>query len=238
MCFSATASFVASAGLFSASVYMVKVVKRLNFRAVVSVVMPLGFSVQQAAEGCVWLALNNGHQQLANNFGLLYMFFGFFFWPAYMPLLGLVNESDHKRKRAFAVIMVAGLIYGLNLYLPLISQHTLVQTAIVNQCIAYSMQFNILATFSYIPNGFIAVPGSIHNILYLFFGSFSMLISSHRSLGILGVMIGIAYTISYTFYTVISGSIWCYFAAIISIMMIVIEKNLFYGAIMKKYDIR
>ena len=73
MCFSATASFAASAVLITAggaSLSLAKPHQRL-FAA-----MPLLFGIQQAIEGLQWLQLDKGESSLLAGYGFLFFAYG------------------------------------------------------------------------------------------------------------------------------------------------------------------
>lgn len=215
MCFSATASFIASAGLFSVFAYSVKVARSLNFRALVSITMPLFFSLQQATEGMVWIALNNKNQELAITFSIIYGLFANVLWPIYVPLLGFVNEPNSKRKFAFFLFMLGGVIYGIYFYTYILINPGILNVSIMNQCISYSI--NNPGTILY--NPFLW-------IIYVFLISWCLLFSSHKSLCNFGFILNIAYIITILFFSYAYTSVLCFFAAIISVIMIKIDKLL------------
>ena len=68
MCFSASASFAASAALVSLGLLAVK--KTDNKKDIPFFSIPFGFALQQAIEGLLWLSVNNSYSHL-NIFFLL-----------------------------------------------------------------------------------------------------------------------------------------------------------------------
>lgn len=119
MCFSATVSFISSAGLFCASAYILQKSKPLDLASVVSAAIPFIFSIQQAIEGIIWVALNNGNQGIANSTAIAYIFCAYIVWPIFTPIFGLVNEPILIRRNIFYAFSILGLIFGLYLYFPI-----------------------------------------------------------------------------------------------------------------------
>ena len=82
MCFSASASFIASGGLAAlGGVSFVSAKKKDKVLAVI----PIMFSIQQFCEGIQWLYLNSGSSSPV--FGYLFLLFAFILWPIYVPFM-------------------------------------------------------------------------------------------------------------------------------------------------------
>lgn len=111
MCFSATASFVASGGLAvigAASLRFAPTKRHLAFAAI-----PLMFAAQQACEGALWLALDRapfhvGGTPLARAF----LFFALLVWPAYLPIALFIVEPERGRRIALGALAVVGAALG------------------------------------------------------------------------------------------------------------------------------
>jgi hypothetical protein len=106
VCFSATASFAAAgvlAGIGAATLTR-SVAPPLRMMAAV----PLMFSAQQAAEGVVWLTLD---EPGAVSHAAIVVFLGFALvvWPAWLPAALRLAEQDPRRRRVLAALSWIGL---------------------------------------------------------------------------------------------------------------------------------
>jgi hypothetical protein len=100
MCFSATASFVASGGLALVGVASLKIAPR---KKRVLAVIPFLFAAQQALEGIQWLALGSGTTCQAAGYG--YLFFALILWPVLIPaLVYWFDPISRRRMRGFLAI--------------------------------------------------------------------------------------------------------------------------------------
>lgn len=206
MCFSATASFVAGATLSAAGVVTVRKAKKSN--EIPLAVIPLLFGLQQLTEGLVWLSLTKNLTLLHIVATQVYVLFSHVLWPILVPIaIGLV-EKISWRKKVIAILGAIGLGVGLyNLYF--------VTFLPINSEIAHHSINYIL---SLPQNSFIM-------ILYVIVTCFSCLLSSHRLLRILGILAAVSLVIAYYFYTVTLASVWCFFAAILSLIIFLFFKQ-------------
>ncbi len=106
MCFSAEASFAASAVLGVIGVTGLARGPLPAERPLAAI--PLMFSAQQFAEGLVWSGLATGDHVLVSVFGSAYVFFAFFLWPIYVPLASLLIEPPGWRRRAQEWLVAVG----------------------------------------------------------------------------------------------------------------------------------
>src|SRR5688572_15982016 len=84
MCFSAEASFVASACLGAAGIVSLKVNKEPG--QVLLAVIPLIFSVQQLAEGMLWLSFSHPDFLVSRQFFTYsFLVFSLMVWPVWLP---------------------------------------------------------------------------------------------------------------------------------------------------------
>ncbi len=106
MCFSAGASFAASAVLGVIGVTGLARGPAPAERPLAFV--PLLFAAQQFVEGLVWAGLANGEDAVVAVFGHAYIFFAFFLWPVFVPLAVLLIEPSPRRKRVQEWLCAAG----------------------------------------------------------------------------------------------------------------------------------
>src|SRR5579872_2083787 len=103
MCFSATASFAASAALLVIScitIYRTKAEgRKLMFAAI-----PLLFAIQQACEGLIWHSLSSNRS--ATIYTYLYLSFVFMVWPLWMPIS--IMRMNNVQNKLFFIPIAAG----------------------------------------------------------------------------------------------------------------------------------
>jgi len=203
MCFSATASFVASGVLVGATVVTFASLKKqpTKFFAVI----PLLFAVQQAIEGFQWLALGHGSPSMPLAYAFL--FFAYLFWPVFLPLASLQAESDPTRRK---LIMVC---FGLGIFTALVLGYSMVIYPLIvsvpGQCIYYGID-----TVYEIPLKFVLPVAYLASVVG---GGLLVRRFWIQMFGALG-LVGLA--VSYLSYTVAYQSVWCFFAAAISLCII------------------
>ncbi len=197
MCFSASASFVASGSLAllgGSSLLIAK--KEDKFLAVI----PLMFAAQQALEGAQWLYLNSGTSSLPIGYG--YLFFAFILWPVYVPTF--VYLLDKKKRNILKYFMFLGSITALYFAVILFTQPLHISE--LKSCISYDFNkpFNSFISLAYITSIFAP-----------------LFISSHKELKYFGIVTAISFIITWLFFSITFSSVWCFFAAIISSMFFV-----------------
>src|SRR5690349_1470927 len=107
MCFSAEASFGASAVLGTIAIASVAKAKTTPQRLFAFI--PLLFAVQQFSEGMLWLSLKDPDLEAWRQF-FTYTFLGFamLVWPVWIPLTVWLLEKDKKRKKKIGALLITG----------------------------------------------------------------------------------------------------------------------------------
>lgn len=201
MCFSAQASFVAGIGLIGLGSITIK--RAPTRRELPYALIPLLFGIQQLIEGALWLTLPDHSSLIADWFIHLYSFFSHVLWPIYIPLAALSLETVKWRRNALVCIAAAGIAVGVYLFIMLIQFP--VTADIINGHIRYDSQHTYALTTM---------------ILYLIGTCASLLFSSHLKVVIFGAVAFLFAVISYAFYTTWFFSVWCFFAAVLSIIVL------------------
>lgn len=211
MCFSATASFGASAllvgfSLFSGYKLMQK--KVIDYARLDLVGVPMAFGVQQFSEGMVWLSLLHDFSPLIKQISIYtFIFFAFIFWPTYVPFCVIRLERVARNKSVLKMIQLIGLIISAILFYRVIFFG--IDAEIANCHIMYSSDLTNV-------NMYVAL---VIMAGYLLTTVGALLLSSLRGMRVLGVLIGIAYVLSLLFYQHYLISVWCFFAAIVSLLV-------------------
>jgi hypothetical protein len=195
MCFSATASFTAAAvtgGLGLATLV------RIRHRAEVPLaVIPLIFALQQLIEGMLWLALDGGGDPgLVNRLALCYLLLAEVWWPLFVPIAVLLVEPEPLRRRLMLPVLALGLGVGLYLGWQILSHERAV--AIVDEHLVYGAGR---------PLSFIV------GIAYFAATVAPPLLSSRRTITLLGAIVFVGAAIAYISYWEAFVSVWCFFAA-------------------------
>lgn len=200
MCFSATASFVAGAALSATGVVILSETKSKKERAFAAI--PLLFGVQQFIEGGVWLSFQYGWSFLNHVATYGFILFAYVFWPTFMPFAVRSLEPDTSRRKILSAFLVLGLAVSSYLLYFIVSNP--VASEVVNKSIHYSA-----------PKEY----GIFIVAMYLFATCASCLFSSHRTINLFGVLSILSLSIAYYFFTSSFVSVWCFFAAILSIVV-------------------
>src|SRR3989344_3358551 len=198
MCFSAAASFPAGGTLCVAGGLTLSKVKNKSELPFASI--PLLFGIQQAIEGAVWVSF--GSPILNTIATYAYSMFSHVLWPIFVPFSILMLETDPTRKKILRLFSFVGLAIGLYLLYFIIADP--VTAHIINSSIAYHS-----------PHLYVYLIMA----LYLVATCGSCLISSHKIVNIFGVVLFISFAIAAWFFTETFFSVWCFFAAILSIIV-------------------
>ena len=202
MCFSPTASF--STAAFTGAVGLVAILRARQARELPLAVVPLLFAFQQAVEGGVWLVLPTApHGAWAANLTLTYLLFAQVFWPVYAPAAAWVLEPDRVRRGLMLACLGVGVIVALNLFIGLLT--TRQDAEIVNRCIVY---------------GTPALHPLQIGLPYLAATTLPLLLSTRRTILTLGAVIMVGSVIAYLFYWQAFQSVWCFFAAAGSVVIL------------------
>ena len=200
MCFSATASFVAGTTLSAVGIVTITKVERrseLPFAAI-----PLLFGFQQLVEGILWLTFSHDAPMLRQAMTYVYSMFSHVLWPIYVPFAFRFLETTRWRRTAMLWLQGAGLAVGLYLFYFLVKLPVVAE--VVDRHIVYVSPHFYLGPVI---------------VLYLASTCFTGFVSSHTFVRMFGVLALLSFTASYVLYTRALVSVWCFFAAILSLLI-------------------
>lgn len=200
MCFSATASFVAGTSLTAIGVLSITHARRpseLPFAAI-----PLLFGVQQVVEGVIWLTFSHDAPALRAVMTYVYSLFSHVLWPIYVPLALYFLEGTRWRKKAMLGFQVVGTAVGVYLLYFLIARPIVAE--VVGQHIVY------VSPHFYIGPVIVA---------YVAATCFSEFVSSHTFARLFGLLALLSFIATYLIYTRALVSVWCFFAALLSVLI-------------------
>jgi len=194
MCFSAGASFVTSGALAATGAAAIQKTKKLRLIAFT----PVLFAIQQFSEGLQWIVRGQG--ALGGALGYFFLFFAFLLWPVYVPLAVLESETSKKKRQYLRFLILAGILTSTYFLFVLLTNPLIMRFHTYG--IEYA--FNVHQLFV----GFIFYATVI-------FGS--LFISSRSSIRRFGILILISAVFSLIFFLQTFISVWCFFAAVISL---------------------
>lgn len=199
MCFSATVSYGAAAGLAVVGALSIAAARG---RGRMIAAIPLIFAVQQAVEGAVWTVLESTPWgQSFTPLATLFLFFAVFLWPAYVPFAFRAAERDPRRRRAMLGLGIAGIAVGG--YLLAVVTFRPSGACITASNLYYGVQID-------------AALKPIAPFVYLAVVVLPMAISSVPRSSWLAIATGASFAAAAALFRVGFASVWCFFAAVLS----------------------
>ena len=202
MCFSPVASFI-TAGLTGA-VGLTTMSRTTQLRELPLAATPLFFAVQQGLEGLLWLNLPAAPQSpMSKGLVLFFLVFAQVFWPTFAALAALSIEPMKRRRRLMWPWFAVGLgVSGYLLWGLLTRSHG---AQVIEDHIVYTTE----------------QPHSTAVALaYLASVSLPLLLSSRRTLVMLGAVVLVGCAVAYGLYLEAFQSVWCFFAAAASVIIL------------------
>jgi hypothetical protein len=204
MCFSAGASFIG--GVIISAIGVVTIRKVHKPTQILFACIPLFFGLQQLTEGFVWLSLQNpdwGWIQKPATYAFLIM--AEVFWPFMTPLAILMMEKNKKRIKALRVFLVMGL--SVSVYFVFCLTMFVVTPEIKGYHIEYVEKFpSFLRLFVF--------------CIYLIATITPFFISTIKRTYFLGILMAMSCVVTIIFFTQYLTSVWCFFGALLSIVIL------------------
>jgi len=203
MCFSASASFTAGVLLTFVGTETVRKVHKPSQLALAGI--PIFFAFQQFAEGVLWLTIGDADHAGLQNFAThLFLIMAQVVWPILIPISVLLLEKNRKRKFILSALLSVGVVVGLYYSYRLITVP--VHPEIIGKHVVY--QDTTLDAW-----------GLVSIILYLAATLFSFFVSSMRKVYVMGIIMSVSFAVSALFYIRCLTSVWCFFAAVMSLVV-------------------
>ena len=207
MCFSAGASFGASALLGGIGIVAITKAKTNPQRFFASI--PLFFSIQQFSEGMLWLSIKK--PVLADwqpFFTYTFLVFAMVVWPLLIPLTIRFLEKNTNRKKTLNVLVTIGGLVSATVGCILLIYP--VQVMPMDHHLHYSFDFprqaeNLIWFFT---------------ILYMLATIAAPFVSGIKQMKWLGVCFFASYSFAVIYYNGFVVSVWCYFAALLSFVVL------------------
>jgi hypothetical protein len=219
MCFSATASFVASGVLLPFGTATLAYAKaKAGPLALPLASIPIWFSVQQALEGMVWLGLNaqqgadgSTTDTVTQGAVVAYLFFAYAFWPVWLPwaALRLWPRSDQGGWMV-PLIQLFGLVPGAVLWLPLL-RHP--QSALPEQ-IGHSLVYPLT------PWSAALLPEGVGHLVYAAWIVLPLLLVPSVRMRSFALSLLLAFGLTQWARSQALASVWCFASALLSLQIL------------------
>ena len=216
MCFSASASFTVSAILIPTGIYCLTEARKRDETYFPIANLTLFLGIQQGFEGFVWLNIISKNTIAVTNFALWFLFFSHFFWLFWIPFSAFSLEDNPLIKNILKFLTIIGFIYGSLLYFPLLIHDSWLQIEVAKDSIRYITYyfFNSIT------------PQNFSFYLYAFIMILPLIISSRKTINLLGILITLGALITYFYFHYTFTSVWCFMAALISIYLTYIIRTI------------
>lgn len=205
MCFSAQASFTGAVCLGAIGLATLRYV---HMRAqLLMALVPCFFALQQFSEGMLWVELTSltPDPLIKQNAIYIFLFFAIFFWPIWIPFsLYVMEEKPTNQKLLFLMLLGGCALAFTNLYYGF-SQEP--KVLVVENSIRY------LGT---LPD---------EKWIYLSLVTLPSFISSFKNMWQFGVVVFFTSMLAEYFYDAAYVSVWCFFAAIVSVVLFKIFRD-------------
>lgn len=206
MCFSATASLSVS-GLLAFAAVLAQIKARTRAMQVFGLI-PFIFAVQQAAEGFLWYLPPTSFWYKPSAYIFLS---GAALWPFFIPFCIWLIEKQTKRRKMLLVVMLAGALLCVS-------------------ALAYIFYYGISARISgahilYIFNHGLGDSYNWIRFVYVALVALPPFISSARHMWLFGIGVISSFIAAHVWYLTHFTSIWCFFAAILSSLVLYVVSS-------------
>lgn len=211
MCFNATVSFGVGAVIGVIGIITLK--KACSSRQFTLFAgIPLTFAIQQLVEGILWLTLKQPDKILTQQIATyIFIIIAQVIWPIWVPISILLLEKEKFRKKILFLLTGVGIISSmLGAYRILFHQIIVV---IEEHHIKYIFNFHS----PWLP---------LFVVFYILPTVVSPFVSSVKKMYFLGSLLLVSLIISKIFFSLYTVSVWCFFAAIISSVVLLVMYKL------------
>jgi hypothetical protein len=204
MCFSAEASF--AGGIIISTIGVITIKKVHNPTQIVFASIPLFFGFQQITEGVLWLTIPLT-EYAALKIAAKYMFqiMALVIWPLMIPFSVLHMEKSRKKKRILLLLLIAGGV--LSAYY----SYCLLFYSVSPQIMGYHIQYY---------NDFPKSLKMVSFAIYLIVTITPLFVSSIKRTHLLAILMTLSCLVTAIFFTQYLTSVWCFFAALISCVIL------------------
>jgi len=210
VCVSAEASFGLTGVLVPVGIYCLKIANQRDRAALPIAAIPLLFAVQQFSEGLAWVGIGSNNVELTQVAALVYLFFALAFWLFWIPFSAMFLERRTKTKWILAIGAVLGFMGGAVLFVPLALNRSDLQVSVIRHSIYYDYAD---------PPALMFAPQIVWHLFYLAIVTLPLLFLKEKKLIGYSTALIVSAVISHSFFFYAFASIWCFFAAGLSLYL-------------------
>jgi len=220
MCFSASASFTASAVLMPLGLYSTHLARSNRQPNYVPLALvPFFFGVQQFIEGLEWTAIDNGRTEpLTTLAGLGFLFFAYCFWMIWIPWSAWsISRSTDSRglQNRLRWVAIVSTVLGTAFYLPVLFNPPAVQPAVHS---TGRLLYDVSNLHSIVHNFVNTEP--VGELVYWGFIVLPLIAVADKAVKLFGVLIFVSIFLTWLTYSATFNSVWCFYCAVLSIFVI------------------
>ncbi len=205
MCFSAKASFLTSGMLAVMGIVTLEKIKEK--KQILFASIPLIFSAQQFIEGILWLSLTGkANPELIKLCAWGFLSIAFLLWPIWIPISLIFLEKKLNRKKILFSTLFMGIFVAIH------NAYLMLQYGVSAQLTENHILYNV----------FYPSPRFLYTALYVFATVLPFFISSVPLMWFFGLVGFISLIITMFFYLNYLISVWCFFAAFLSVLIYLI----------------
>jgi len=206
MCFSATGSFAFAAALTAAGAASLRQKPSRAQRLLAWI--PLLFGVQQAAEGIVWLTIQDPDRARLHLLAVVtFLGFALVVWPTWMPLSLLLAETRPQRRAMLGALVAVGVCVSLYAGWELVRAQPAARIDSHSISYDYAGVGNVLVLALYLP-------------VYVVATVVPYFVSSMRRARLMGTVLAVALLATFLIRRETLTSVWCFFAALMSVIIV------------------
>jgi hypothetical protein len=172
--------------------------------------VPLLFGVQQLCEGLVWFGIGQGNSNLTRIAATGFLFFALAFWLFWIPFSAMFLEQRKQFKYVLGLGALLGLTGGAVLFLPVVLNPDALRVSEVHHSIFYD--------YAAPPALFIA-PQFMWHLFYVAIIALPLIFLKNKRLIWYSTALVVSAVLSHVYFWYAFASIWCFFAAIISLYL-------------------
>ena len=207
MCFTAGVSFAVGTSLLGPGYY--SIIRAKSRGMLLFACTPIVFSFHQIAEGFLWLSLKNPDFASWYKPALYgYSFISQPIWPIWAPLTLWLMETDKRRKKILNYFLILGIASSLYMFFCLINYDI--------SAVAEKGHIRYIRDFPYLnimrPVNFVTM-------------AVTPFLSTLRYTKLLAAAMMGSLILTYFFFTNYLISVWCFFAAILSLLVILVVNS-------------
>lgn len=201
MCFSAQASFTSGAVLTAIGVATIRKVQKPEQKLFASI--PFLFGLQQFCEGILWVTLRAGKfAEIQNVTEHIFLTFALVIWPVFLPLALRLMEQAPARKAILTRLTIMGFVTSL------VYAYCLIFYKVIPEIQGFHIQYND------------QFPWNIAHYAFIFYLALTILppfVSTFKWMWGFGILIAVSGIVTGIFYSGYLTSVWCFFAAGMSV---------------------